>query len=158
LLRLLVADESSVLRSELHFVFDLGIPELENLYEQGILLSKFTPECLDPKNHEQNRERIWVPAVADYQITAGLLALAVADRYQSIAASTDERQRAMEIRAEGKRLIERGYRVLKPIRNREHRDLERYLPLSVQVFTVSSWEESCLLAERALEQLRRASY
>jgi hypothetical protein len=153
LLRTLVADENSVLRTELHFVSDLGIPELETLYERGVLLSKFKSECLDPKNHDQ----VWVPAVAQYQITAGLLALAVADRYQSIANSTDERQRALEIRTEGKRLIERGYRVLKPIRNMDHKVLERDT-LTRQVFAISGWEESCLLAERALEQLRQSDY
>ena len=140
-------------RTELHFVLNLGIPELEKLYERGKSLSKFTPECLDPQN--QNK-KIWVPAAADYQITAGLLALAVADRYQSIAASIDERQRAVEIRAEGKRLIESGYRALKPFRDSERSDLLTHLPLSAKVFTVSSWEESYLLAERALELLRRS--
>jgi hypothetical protein len=155
LLRLLLADENSALRTELHFTFERSIPEIENLYERGSLLSKFTPECLDPK-HE--RPESWVPAVADYQITAGLLALAVADRYQSIAASTDEQHRAVEIRAQGKRLIEHGYRVLKPFRDEEHRAAERNASLAEQVFKASSWEQSYLLAERALQQLRRAEY
>jgi hypothetical protein len=169
LLRTLVADESSLLRAELltGIVSDRGFPELETLYERALLLSKFTPECLDPKHRQsppppappdrKPSPSPWVAVAADYQITAGLLALAVADRYQLIAASTDERQRAFEIRAEGKRLIEHGYQVLKPIRNEENAAEDKDLP-SKQVFTVNSWEASCLLAERALDQLRQSNY
>ncbi len=156
LLRTLAGSENTVLRSELHFVSDSAIPDLENLYERGILLSEFTPECLDPENQDKKLSEVWVPVVAEYQITAGLLALAIADRYQSVAVSTDERQRALDIKAEGKRLVERGYRSLKPIRDADRRALAA-ASLRSRVFAVSSWEESCLLAERALEQLRRAA-
>ena len=161
-----MADESSLLKAELltGLVSDRSITELETLIDQVLLISKFTPECLDPKHGQSPPSPArpdrkpspspWVAVVADYQITAGLLALAVADRYQLIAASTDERQRAIEIRLKGKLLIEQGYRVLNPIRNEENAAGDKDLP-SKQVFTVSSWEESCVLAERALDQLHR---
>jgi hypothetical protein len=155
LVRTLVGDENTMLRSELHFVSDLLIPDLENLYGRGILLAKFTPDCLDPGNHDGRLTEVWVPTVADYQITAGLLAVAIADRYQAIATSIDERQRAVEIKTEGKRLIQDGYRVLNPIRLADRNALAD-ASLTRRVFTVSSWEESCLLAERAIEQLRRS--
>jgi hypothetical protein len=163
LLRTLVADEASLLKSELltGLVYDRTILELETLYDRALLLSKFTPECLDP-SHEQSAlapesPPPWVAVVADNQITAGLLALTVADRYQLVAASTDERQRTIEIRVKGKRLIEQGYRVLNPIRNSQNDDADKDL-LSKQVFKSTSWEESCLLAERALDVLRRSDY
>jgi hypothetical protein len=97
-------------------------------------------------------ENYWKATLADYKLTSGLLALAIANKLASRATSADERQRAGDIENEGKKDLRDGYRVLDEVRREERKHLERK-PWSERLFEVSHWEESCTLAERAIRQL-----
>lgn len=153
ILRSLLQNENTLLRSELHFLSGSSWTELENLHERGLVLTQFSVGCVNPEGSD---EKVWEAQLANYKITSGLLALAIADRLGTTAASVDERNRAEEIKNEGKQQLRAGYRHLKGVRDDYRKKLER-LPWSVRVFNVSPWEESCSLAERAIHQLNEAS-
>jgi hypothetical protein len=149
LLRSLLGNENSLLRSEAYFLSDARVPELETLYRRGLRLATFTASCVDPRNENPD---IWTPSASDYQITAGLLAAAVADRYEIVAVSADEHRRASEVRDTGARLMAEGYRVMKRYRDKD-REAHLVSPRIDQIFSVSSWEESTRLAEQVLNRL-----
>ena len=153
ILRSLLQNENTLLRSELHFLAGSTWTELENLHERGLVLTQFSVGCVNP---EGGAEKVWEPQLANYKITSGLLALAIADRLGTTAASVDERNRADEIKNEGKKQLRTGYRLLKAFRDADRKELA-LLPWSERVFNVSQWEESCSLAERAIHQLNEAS-
>jgi len=153
ILRSLLQNENTLLRSELHFLAGRTWTELEDLYEKGLALTRFSVECVNP---EGGAGKGWEAQLADYQVTSGLLALAIADRLGTTAASADERNRADEIKNEGKKQLRTGYRLLKGFRDADRKALAP-LPWSERVFNVSQWEESCSLAERAIHQLNEAS-
>jgi len=117
------------------------------------VLTQFSVGCVNP---EGGAEKVWEAQLANYKITSGLLALAIADRLGTTAASVDERNRADEIKNEGKKQLRTGYRLLKAFRDADRKELA-LLPWSERVFNVSQWEESCSLAERAIQQLNEAS-
>ena len=153
ILRSLLQNENTLLRSELHFLADSTWTELENLHERGLVLTQFSVGCVNP---EGGAEKVWEAQLANYKITSGLLALAIADRLGSTAASADERNRADEIKNQGKQQLRAGYRQLKVFRETDRKELA-LLPWSERVFKVSQWEEACSLAERAIRQLNEAS-
>jgi hypothetical protein len=86
---------------------------------------------------------------------SGLVALAVAQRLAVDAGSADERYRANEIQKDGAQQLRDGYRDLKPHRDEDRRKFEASF-WSERVFSLSAWEETCTLAERALDQLNKA--
>jgi hypothetical protein len=155
MLRALLGNEDTLLRSELHFLASSSWVEMENFHERGLALTRFRLDCIFPEGGSQEQQDQWQATLADYKITSGLLALAVADRLATIAASADERARADEIKKEGKQQLRIGYRQLTGFRNKD-RDTISQLPWRKRVFTVSRWEESCSLAERAIRQLNES--
>jgi len=153
ILRSILQNENTLLRSELHFLAGSTWTELENLHERGLVLTRFSVGCVNPEGGD---EKVWEAQLANYKITSGLLALAIADRLGTTAASADERNRADEIKNEGKQQLRTGYRLLKAFRDADRKELA-LLPWSERVFNVSQWEESCSLAERAIHQLNEAN-
>ena len=153
MLRSLLQNENTLLRSELHFLAGSTWTELENLHERGLALTRLTMVCINPEGGDA---KVWEATLANYKITSGLLALAIADRLGSTAASADERNRADEIRNQGKQQLRAGYRLLKVFRDADRKELA-LLPWSERVFKVSQWEESCSMAERAIHQLNEAN-
>ena len=155
MLRALFNNEDTLLRSELHFLASSSWVAMENLHERGLALTRFRVECIHLEGEGRGRQDSWQATLADYKITSGLLALAIADRLATIAASSDERARADEIRNDGKQQLRAGYRQLSMYRDAD-RETFSHLPWQQRVFTVSRWEESCSLAERAIRQLNES--
>jgi hypothetical protein len=153
ILRSLLQNEDTLLRSELHFLAGSNWADMENLHERGLALTRFSVGCINPEGGE---EKVWKATLANYKITSGLLALAIADRLATTGASVDDRNRADEIKNEGKQQLRNGYRLLKEYRDADRKEIA-LLPWSERVFSVSQWEESCSLAERAIHQLNEAS-
>jgi hypothetical protein len=147
MLRQLLQNENDLLRSDLHFL-DNSWVEMENLHDRALALARLDVECVSPEQDES----YWKATLADYKITSGLLALAIADKLATHADSADERNRAVEIKIDGKRELRDGYRVLDGIRREERKQIERQ-PWSKRLFEISQWEESCALAEHAINQL-----
>jgi hypothetical protein len=154
LLRALLQNEDTLLRSEIHFLSDLKWADMENLLERALALTRFRIECINPENGLDRP--FWDATLANYSITAGLLAFATSDRLAVTAASSEERAHADEIRNNARAHLRYGYRSLK-----QHLDKDREKfksdPWSERVFGVSGWEQSCSLAERALYQLNASS-
>jgi hypothetical protein len=121
---------------------------MENLHDRALVLMRLRSECV---SSEQD-ENYWKGMLADYKITSGLVALAIAEKLATRANSTDERNRAGEIASNGEHNLRDGYRVLDAVRREERKHLER-MPWSRRLFEVSQWEASCELAERALRRL-----
>ena len=155
MLRSLLQNEDTLLRSELHFLASASWVAMENLHDRGMALTRFRVECVYPEAESPAKQDLWQATLADYKITSGLLALAIADRLATIAASADERARAEEIKNDAKQQLRTGYRQLVDFRNID-RDSLSHLPWQQRVFTVSRWEESCSLAERAIRQLNES--
>ena len=153
MLRSLLQNENTLLRSEIHFLAGSAWAELENLHERGLVLTRFSVGCLNPEGDDA---KVWEAQLANYKITSGILSLAIADRLGTTAASVDERNRAEEIKTEAKQQLRAGYRLLKVFRDADRKELA-LLPWSERVFNVSQWEEACSLAERAIHQLNEAS-
>jgi hypothetical protein len=147
MLRQLLQNENDLLRSDLHFLSDTWV-ELENLHDRALVLMRLRAECVSPEQDEN----YWKAMLADYKITSGLLALAIADKLATRATSADERNRAGEIASEGEHTLRDGYRTLDAVRREARKRLER-MPWSKRLFEVSQWEASCALAERALRRL-----
>ena len=147
MLRQLLQNENDLLRSELHFLRGNWV-EMENLHDRALVLMRLRSECV---SSEQD-ENYWKGMLADYKITSGLVALAIADKLATRANSTDERNRAGEIASNGEHNLRDGYRVLDAVRREERKHLER-MPWSRRLFEVSQWEASCELAERAIRRL-----
>jgi len=152
LFRTLILNENTLLRAEVHHIQDWSLPDLEQLYARSKLIANATAECLDPDGKEIDS---WKATVADFQITKGIVGLAVSDRISAIAASSDDRDRALAIRNEAKTTVREGYYALKVFRDQERED-SAHLPLSEQVFWASGWEDSYQLAGRAIQQLNSA--
>ena len=157
LLRSLLQNEDTLLRSEIHFLSDLKWAAMENLLERALALTRFQIECINPENGREERpsdERsFWEATLADYNITAGLLALAISERLAITADSSDERARAEEIKNNAKSQLRYGYRKLCKTHLDNDRKKFKAHPWSDRVFSVSAWEQSCSLAERANYQL-----
>src|SRR5439155_4103583 len=115
--------------------------ELENLHERGLVLTQFRVGCVNP---EGGPEKIWEAQLANYKITSGLLALAIADQFGTTAASVDERNRADEIKNEGKKQLRAGNRVLKASRDDDRKALA-LLPCSERAFNASPCGAGCCL-------------
>jgi len=153
ILRSLLQNEETLLRSEAHFLASADSVDLENLYYRGQDLQKFSTECIYPEGG--SAERLWEGQVESYKITAGIVALAVAQRLMISAGSADQKNRAEEIQKQGTQQLREGYRLLRVKRN-EDRETIAASTLPDRVFRVSPWEEACTLAERALVQLDTA--
>jgi hypothetical protein len=152
-LQLLLDDEKSVLESERNFLYDKEISDLEDLYKRGVQLTKFTPDCIEPRTEYAGlRETFWTPTVADYKITSGLLGLAIANRMSRIAASGYERRRAAEIRKESGDSLRGGLSTLKPFRDRFQGKLRQSL-WSERLFASFLKEQSYSLAAKAIDEL-----
>jgi len=151
MLRQLLQNENDLLRSDLHFLGDTWV-EMENLYDRALVLTRLHAECLSLGQDEN----YWKATLADYKITSGLVALAIANKLASRATSADERHRAGEIEDEGKKNLRDGYRVLDEVRREEREHLKRK-PWSERLFEVSHWEESYALAERAIRRLNEGN-
>jgi hypothetical protein len=155
-LRSLLQNEETLLRSEIHFLAGTTAAnwaDLESLHERAKMLMRFRLQCIYPEaGPDQNQ---WEAQAASYKITYGLVALAVAQRLAVDAGSADERYRANEIQKDGAQQLRDGYRDLKPHRDEDRRKFEASF-WSERVFSLSAWEETCTLAERALDQLNKA--
>ena len=145
--RQLLQNENDILRSQLHFLRGSWV-DMENLYDRALVLVRLRPECVRPEQDEKH----WKATLADYQITSGLIALAIAEKLATRATSTDERNRANKIATDGEGDLRDGYRVLDSVRLEERKHLEGR-PWSQRLFEVSQWEASCELAERAIRRL-----
>jgi hypothetical protein len=86
MLRSLLQNEDTLLRSQLHFLTGATWPEMENLQERGLALTRFRVDCI---NLEREDQKTWEATLADYKITSGLLALAIADRISTTAGAAD---------------------------------------------------------------------
>jgi len=155
LLRSLLQNEDTLLRSQIHFLAEQKWPGMENLFERALALTNFRIECVHPENGPDRP--FWEGTLADYSITAGLLGLAISEKMTITADSADERARAEDIRTKAKSQLRFGQRKLCETHLKEDRNEIRAPPWSERVFNVSGWEHSCSLAERAIYQLDASS-
>jgi hypothetical protein len=90
---LLLDAENESLRTEINFVGNEGkIPALESLYGRAAFLASIGKECLPGYFNERQRKG----KIADQQVTAGILELTIADKWQqslSLAATVSVRRR-----------------------------------------------------------------
>ena len=100
LLRSLLQNEDTLLRSEIHFLTEQKWPGMENLFERALALTSFRIECVHPENG--SGRPFWEGTLADYSITAGLLGLAISEKLAITADSADQRARAEDIRDKAK--------------------------------------------------------
>jgi hypothetical protein len=128
---------------------------MENLNERSRSLTRFKIECINPENGTERP--FWEATLADYSITAGLLGLAISERLATTADSSDERARAEEIKNDARIQLRYGYRSLKKQLD-DDREKFKASPWSDRVFSVSAWEQSYSLAERAIYQLNASSH
>jgi len=155
LLRSLLQNEDTLLRSETHFLAEQKWPGMENLFERALALTSFRIECVHPENGPDRS--FWEGALANYSITAGLLGLAISEKLAITADSADKRARAEEIRNKAKSQLRYGQRKLCVTHLKDDRNKIMAAPWSERVFSVSGWEHSCSLAERATYQLDASS-
>jgi hypothetical protein len=149
-------NEETLLRSEINFLTGTTAAnwaDLEGFHERARRLMGFRVQCIYPEG--QADQKLWEAQVASYKITYGLVALAVAQRLFVDAGSSDERYRAEEIQKSGAQQLRDGYRDLKPLRDQDRTNFKSSF-WSQRVFSMSAWEETCTLAERALDQLNKA--
>jgi hypothetical protein len=154
-IQLLLDEENDTLIAERNFLFEAGMPDLENLYERAKRLARFSPECIEPRDEKIKERGRWEPVSASYRVTAGLLGIAVAERMNRIADSAYDRNSAVEIRKESTVNVREGYRTLKKLRD-EFRKLHSTDPLSKRVFVTFAQEEAYSAAGQAIERLSAA--
>lgn len=155
LLRSLLQNENTLLRSEIHFLAEQKWPGMENLFERALALTSFRIECVHPENG--SGRPFWEGTLADYSITAGLLGLAISEKLAITADSADRRARAEDIRDKAKSQLRYGQRKLCETNLKDDRKEINAAPWSERVFSVSGWEHSCSLAQRAIYQLDASS-
>jgi hypothetical protein len=155
LLRSLLQNEDTFLRSEIHFLAEQKWPGMENLFERALALTSFRIECVHPENG--SGRPFWEGTLADYSITAGLLGLAISEKLAITADSADQRARAEDIRTKAKSQLRYGQRKLCETNLKDDRKEINAAPWSERVFSVSGWEHSCSLAQRAIYQLDASS-
>ncbi len=153
---LLLANEDEELRTRISFLSEeSNFEALERLFHRARFMASIPHECLPSELFLRPADRKGY--VADHQITAGLLGLAVADRMATVARSRGDRERANDIRRIAEGELRHGWEELRPLvihdrsRNREKHWSER-------IFAESNWESSASLATRALSQLRNSNY
>jgi hypothetical protein len=155
-LQLLLDDENSFLMAQRNFLYESDIPELENLYRRARRLVRFTPECIEPRDEEAAlRETTWKPVTAGYEITAGLLGVAVGERMSRIADSAYDRRRAEEIKKASIASLRKGRNLLKELRD-QYRDKHANDLFSEHVFTTFPHEDAFASASQAIERLNSA--
>ncbi|PZR93756.1 MAG: hypothetical protein DLM68_00590 [Hyphomicrobiales bacterium] len=94
----LLINEHEALRTELAFLTEeSNFEALQKLAHRANFLASIEPKCL-PKNIKDLKSGI----VATNQVTAGLLNLSVADRMTMLARSSGDRERALDIRHQGR--------------------------------------------------------
>jgi hypothetical protein len=152
MLRLLLQNENTLLRSELHFLNGTSWDEMEKLRDRAIDLTHFDIQCIGSSGDSEADKKFWEAQLEDYKITSGLLTLAIADQFASHTASADDRNRAVDLKKAGKQELRNGYAGLHSFCYEDRRRLER-LPWWRRLFVVSPWEESCTLAIRQIHKL-----
>ncbi len=151
---LLLANEDEALRTQISFLSEENNFEaLEKLVRRARFMASIGPECL-PKSFDDKNADKRKAIVADHQITAGLLGLAVSERMASIARSSGDRERAGKVRDAAEDQLRKGWEDLRP-RVLDDREDNRKKLWSERIFAESDWENSASLATRALFQLRR---
>ena len=146
----LLINEHEALRTELAFLTEESynnFEALQKLAHRANFLASIEPKCL-PKNIKE----LWSGIVATNQVTAGLLNLSVADRMTTLARSSGDRERALDIRHQGEEHLRRGWEDLrKPVM--DDRNKIANLPLAERVFTQSRYEPTARLATQALSRV-----
>ena len=151
---LLLAAEDELLRTEVNFISEEGkIERLEHLYKRATSLTNVGAECLPDNFAEKEREGIF----ADHQVTAGLVALTVADRMAAVAVSRGDRDRSAEIAQNGERLLRAGFATLSAFVEEDRKEVQESADWHERVFRQSTWEKSASLAGRAFLKLRAKS-
>ena len=150
----LLAAEDESLRTEVNFISEEGkIERLEHLYKRATSLANVGAECLPDNFAEKEREGIF----ADHQVTAGLVALTVADRMAAVAVSRGDRDRSAEIAQNGERLLRAGFATLSAFVEEDRKEVQESADWHERVFRQSTWEKSASLAGRAFLRLRAKS-
>jgi len=148
---LLLEAEDESLRTEVNFIGEEGkIERLEHLYRRASSLAAVGAECLPDNFGEREREGIF----ADHQVTAGLVALTVADRMAAIALSRGDRDRSAEIAQNGEKTLRAGFATLSAFVEEDRKKLQESANWHDRVFHQSPWEKSASLASRAFLRLR----
>jgi hypothetical protein len=149
---LLLANEDEVLRTETSFLArETNFEVLEKLYRRADFVASIGEECLpDTVNFTPN---LLDGTVAEHQITAGLVGLAVAEQMSTIARSAGDREHARDIRREAENHLRVGSRDLTEVVNDDMKE-NQALAWNRRIFAQSRWEHSAYLATRALSQLR----
>jgi hypothetical protein len=151
---LLLAAEDESLRTEVNFIGDEGkIERLEHLYKRATSLANVGAECLPDNFAKKEREGLF----ADHQVTAGLVALTLADRIAAVALSRGDRDRSAEIAQNGERLLRAGFATLSALVAEDRKQVQESADWHQRVFRQSSWEKSASLAGRAFLRLRTKS-
>lgn len=145
LLRALLQNENTYLRTELNFLGDLDWSGWLGLLEQAKKITEFDA-CIYPERDKD--EEFWMTTLADYKVTQGLLEVAISVRLAN-ERSADLRRMASAIQQSGIESLRAGYRRLKEERDKD-RKLFQQMPWNDRVFMISNWETSCYLAQTAL--------
>jgi hypothetical protein len=149
---LLVSNENDYLRTDANFLSEEDSSEaLEALQRRASFLAGVGPECL-PLSGQFADPEFRLATVGSFRVTAGLVALAVAERMGALAKSPGDRNRSEEARREGEGWLRKGWGDLKPAVSLQ-REVLRNRPWSERVFSQSIWEDSASLATRALSRL-----
>ena len=155
LFRTLLQNENTLLRAEAHYLSDKELPELPSIYERSKLLASTRVGCFHPIGNDE--KEYWEGVVKELLVTQGIVGLGVSERINAVAASSDDRDRALTIRNEAKAALREGYNALFSSRKIERRRIAGF-PLSERVFKASNWEGSYQLALRATQQLNNAEH
>jgi hypothetical protein len=125
------------------------------LIDRAKFLAELKPECL-PTTFQFSDPGFRRATIGDFQITAGLLTMAVAERMSTIARSAGDRLRSDEALQKGDGWLRSGWEKLGPVVN-EQRGVIGKKPWSDRIFAQSNWEATASLATRALSALRGGS-
>jgi hypothetical protein len=109
LLRSLLQNENTLLRSELYFLSDFDWTEMINLLERSKTLTSFKIDCIYLAGKDKD---FWTATLADYKVTYGLLGVAIAGRFAAMPAA-DLREKSAQVRKEAVQQLREGYRKLK---------------------------------------------
>jgi hypothetical protein len=169
---LILQYENEWLRTEMSFLAEeTQFETLDKLYNRALVLTKMETKCFFPLSNNDLRlqlsddeqrafdRRLQLPDnyqhafVADGHITAGLVALAVANRMGSIARSSGDRDLARDVRRRGEDELRTGWRDLGDLVKKDRKRIQDKI-LPERIFLESQWERSANLATRALSHLR----
>ena len=126
-----------------------GIPALESLYARAAFLASIGKECLPGYFSERQLKG----TIADYQVTAGLLELTVADRMATVAVSRADHDRSKDVARDGEKALRAGYPILSSLVEEDRRNIHQS-GWHRRVFAESEWEKSASLGARAFLRLK----